>query len=96
MLWIVIGMIALLAGMICIVFAGIWGLAVLLAGAICLFAGYRAMMLGSGHHPEQSGTPGFGTAEYGRQQTETIKRDAPVIGEQPANIWEQVTDDQKE
>ena len=95
MLWIVIGMVLLLAGMVCVIFLGIWGLAVLLAGAVCMFIGYRAMMLGSGKHPEQGGTPGFGTGEYGRQQSETIDRNAPVIGEQPADIWEQMTEDNK-
>ena len=95
MLWIVIGMILLLAGMVSIVFLGMWGLFVLLAGAVCMFVGYRAMMLGSGKHPDQSGTPGFGAGEYGRQQSETIPRNAPVIGEQPSDIWEQVTEDKQ-
>ena len=95
MLWIVIGMILLLAGMVSVVFLGMWGLIVLLAGAICMFIGYRAMMLGSGKHPDQSGTPGFGTAEYGRQQSETIDMNAPVIGEQPVNIWEKITEEKE-
>ena len=95
MLWIVIGMIGLLAGLVCMVFAGMWGLLLLLAGAVCMFVGYRAMMLGSGKYADQSGTPGFGAGEYGRQQSETISRNAPVIGEQPADIWDQITEDNK-
>ena len=95
MLWIVIGLVALLVGMVCVVFGGMWGLTVLLAGAVCIFVGYRAMMLGSGKHPDQSGVPGFGAGAYGRQQSETIPRNAPVIGEQPSDIWEQVTEDRK-
>ena len=93
--WIIIGLVFLLVGMVFVVFGGMWGLFVLLAGAICMFIGYRAMMLGSGKHPDQSGTPGFGTGEYGRQQSETIDRNAPVIGEQPANLWDQITEDKK-
>ena len=96
MLWIAIGMILLLVGIICVVLGGFWGLAVLLAGAVSMFVGYRAMMLGSGKHPDQSGTPGFGAGAYGRQQSETIPKNAPVTGEQSADIWVQVTGEKKE
>ena len=95
MLWIVIGMIGLLAGLVCMVFAGMWGLLLLLAGAVSMFVGYRAMMLGSGKYADQSGTPGFSAGAYGRQQSETITRNAPVMGEQPPDIWNQLTKESK-
>ena len=88
MLWILIGMLCVLAGIILLITGGMWGLVFLLGGLGVMILNYSTMMRGRGMEPNQGTVNGFNG--QGKQQSEAVEASQPVIGEQPADIWEQV------
>lgn len=89
MLWILLGMLAVLAGIVVLVLGSMWGIVLLLGGIGLTAVYYRTMMRGRGYDPEQGTLNGLGG--QGKQQSETVKVTQPVIGEQSADIWDQMT-----
>ncbi len=65
-----------------------WGALLLVAGIGVLAFGYAKLMRGSGNDPEQGTLNGLGG--LGKQQSEVVKDNQPVQGEQNATIWEQI------
>ena len=88
MLWILIGMLCVLAGIILLITGGMWGLVFLLGGLGVMILNYSTMMRGRGMEPNQGTVNGLNG--QGKQQSEALEASQPVIGEQPADIWEQV------
>ena len=88
MLWILFGMLCVLAGIILLITGGMWGLVFLLGGLGVMILNYSTMMRGRGMEPNQGTVNGFNG--QGKQQSEAVEASQPVIGEQPADIWEQV------
>ena len=88
MLWILIGMLCVLAGIILLITGGMWGLVFLLGGLGVMILNYSTVMRGRGMEPNQGTVNGFNG--QGKQQSEAVEASQPVIGEQPADIWEQV------
>ena len=88
MLWSLIGMLCVLAGIILLITGGMWGLVFLLGGLGVMILNYSTMMRGRGMEPNQGTVNGFNG--QGKQQSEAVEASQPVIGEQPADIWEQV------
>ncbi len=62
------------------------GALALLAGIALMGVGYAKLMRGAGYLPGDGDIDGV----PGRQQSEINKMDQPVVGEQSANIWEQL------
>ena len=89
MLWIFLGMIAMLAGLVIMVLGGTWiGLILLLVGCGMMAVNYVTMMRGSGYHPDQGMHNGLGG--QGKQQSEVVKADMTEPGEQSPEIWEKM------
>ena len=89
MLWIFLGMIAMLAGLVIIVLGKMLiGLILLLAGVGMMAFNYSTMMRGSGQNPDQGIHNGLGG--QGKQQSEVVKADMAEPGEQSPDIWEKM------
>ena len=89
MLWIVFGLVGILAGIVLMVLSHvILGVVVLLAGVICMAMNYVTMMRGRGEDPNQGTINGI--AGQGKQQSETVKVNMPESGEQDPSIWEKM------
>lgn len=92
MLWILISMLAMLAGMVVMVLGQVLIGLILLLGGGCLMAfNYSTMMRGRGQDPDQgsiSGVPGG----MGKQQSDAISIDPFTSGEQNAAIWDKMED----
>jgi hypothetical protein len=87
MIWSICGMIGILAGLVVMVLGKVLlGLLLLLAGVILMAVNYVTMMRGAAY------LPGDGDADSvpGRQQSEIVKMDQPVIGEKDSSIWEKM------
>ena len=93
MLWILIGMLAVLAGIVLLVVGKMWGLVFLLGGLGTMIFHYSSMMRARGCDPNQGTINGLNG--QGKQQSEAVKISQPVVGEQPANIWEQMEQEKK-
>ena len=89
MLWVFLGMIAMLVGLVIMVLGQtIIGLILLLGGGGLMVFQYSTMMRGSGHHPDQGMYNGLGG--QGKQQSEVIEADMTEPGEQSPEIWEKM------
>ena len=89
MLWIMLGMLAMLAGMVIMVLGSTWiGLVLLLAGVGLMAFNYATMMRGRGQDPEQGLYNGLNG--QGKQQSETVDAKMPEPGEQSPGIWEKM------
>ena len=64
------------------------GLLAMFAGIILLFTFYIKMMHRSSMDPNQGTINGL--AGQGKQQSEVVKMDRPVVGEQDSSIWDQM------
>ena len=64
------------------------GVVLLLAGVVVFVIGTAKMLRAQGYQGE--GAYEEGLYGQGRQQSELVKVDQPVMGEQPANIWDKV------
>ena len=88
MLLIVLGMVAMLTGIIILVLGSMWGLVLLLGGLVIMAFHYSSIMRGRGMDPDQGTSNGLNG--QGKQQSEVVEASQSVIGEQPADIWDQV------
>ena len=89
MLWVFLGMIAMLVGLVIMVLGQVLiGLILLLGGGGLMVFHYSTMMRGSGHHPDQGIHNGLGG--QGKQQSEVVKADMTDPGEQSPEIWEKM------
>ena len=89
MLWIVLGLVGILAGIVLMVLSHvILGVVVLLAGVACMAFSYVTMMRGRGEDPNQGTINGMNG--QGKQQSETAKVNMPEPGEQSPEIWEKL------
>ena len=88
MLLLVLGMVAMPAGIIILVLRSMWGLVLLLGGLGAMIFCYSTMMRARGINPDQGTITGLNG--QGKQQSEAVKVCPPVMGEQPADIWERV------
>ena len=80
-------MIGILAGLVVMVLGKVLlGLLLLLAGVVLMAVNYVTMMRGASY------LPGDGDADSvpGRQQSEIVKMDQPVVGENNASVWEKM------
>ena len=66
----------------------LWGVLILLAGIGIIFFIYAKLMRGSGFDPDQGTINGL--KGQGKQQSDAVKVEQPVIGEQSADIWDQL------
>ena len=85
---VIIGGLLIVVGLVLILSGKLLGALVLVAGIGVIFLGYAKLMRGNGYHPDQATLNGFGG--MGKQQPDAVKESQPVIGEQPANIWDQL------
>jgi len=85
---VMIGGLLIVVGLVLILSGKLLGTLVLVAGIGVIFLGYAKLMRGNGYHPDQATLNGFGG--MGKQQPDAVKESQPVIGEQPANIWDQL------
>ncbi len=76
------------AGLVWLILGNLWGVLVMLAGLGAWIFGYAKMMGGSGFDPDQATINGL--KGEGKQQSEVVKMDQPVQGEQDATIWEKI------
>ena len=76
------------AGIVVTILGNLLGVLMLLAGMALVFFGYSKTMGASGFDPEQATVNGFNGE--GKQQSEVVKMDKPVQGEQNATVWEQM------
>jgi hypothetical protein len=89
MIWIVLGMIAMLAGIVMMVLSQVLiGLILLLGGVALMAFNYVTMMRGRGQDPEQGLYNGLNG--QGKQQSETVDVNMPESGEQNPDIWEKM------
>ena len=88
MIWIILGIICILLGLVAVILSKMWGLLLLLAGVGIIAFRYVFMMRGSGFNPDQGTLNGLNG--QGKNQSEVVKEPIPGSGEQPANIWEMV------
>ena len=86
--YLIIGGLVIALGLILTVKGKLWGALVMLAGIGMIFYVYAKLMRGSGYDPNQGTINGI--AGQGKQQSEAVKEHKTVIGEQPANIWDQL------
>lgn len=93
MMWILIGMLAMLAGLVVIVLVNLWaGLVLLLVGVGLMAFNYSTMMRGRGDHPDQGLYNGL--AGQGKQQSEVVKDNMPEPGEQTPAVWDKMENSQ--
>ena len=89
MLWIILGMVGMLAGIVVMVLGQVLiGLILLAAGVACMALNYATMMRGRGDDPDQAIYNGL--AGQGKQQSEVVKANMPETGEQNPNVWEKL------
>lgn len=90
MLWIMFGMLAMLAGIVVMVLGNLWiGLLLLLGGVVGMAMSYTTMMRGRGQDPDQgsiSGVPGG----KGKQCSDAVSLEQTNPGEQGPEIWEKM------
>ena len=89
MFLIVLGMVAMLSGIVAFVL-GNWiiGLVLLLGGVACMAVNYATMMHGRGQDPNQALHNGM--AGQGKQQSEAVDVNMPQPGEKDPSIWEKM------
>ena len=90
MIWIILGIVGIFAGVIVMILGHMWALAVMGLGFVSMVVGSVRMLRVGGYSPEGVFFNGLGG--QGRQQSEAVKQEVPGSGEQPANIWEMVED----
>ena len=89
MLWVFLGMIAMLVGIVVMVLGQLpIGLILLLVGCGMMAVNYVTMMRGRGCNPDQGIHNGLGG--QGKQQSEVVKADMAEPGEQSPEIWEKM------
>ena len=89
MIWIALGMIAMLAGIVVMVLGKVLiGVILLLAGGALMVLNYVTMMRGRGQEPNQGLYNGL--RGEGRQQSETVDVPMHAAGEQSSEIWEKM------
>ena len=89
MIWIALGLIAMLAGMVIMVLGKVLiGLILLLAGVGMIAFNYVTMMRGRGDDPDQATVNGL--RGQGKQVSEVVKDSIPDPGEQSPDIWEKM------
>ena len=89
MLWVFLGMIAMLIGLVVMVLGQVLiGLILLLGGVALMACNYVTMMRGSGHNPDQGIYNGLGG--QGKQQSEVVSANIPEPGEQSPDVWEKM------
>jgi hypothetical protein len=76
------------AGIVVTILGNLLGVLMLLAGMALVFFGYSKAMGACGFDPEQATVGGLNGD--GKQQSEVVKMDQPVQGEQNATVWEQM------
>ncbi len=83
------GVLGIFAGIVVMIVGSVpVGVILLLAGIVAFVIGTSKMLRAQGYRGE--GAYGEGIYGQGRQQSELVELDAPVAGEQPANIWDKV------
>ena len=89
MMWILIGMLGMLAGIVVMVLGQVLiGLILLLVGVGLMAFNYTTMMRGRGNDPEQGTYNGL--YGQGKQQSETISVKMPEPGEQNPTVWDKM------
>ena len=88
MLWIVFGLVGMLAGMVAMVMGNMLGLTLLIISVAAMAFNYVTMMRGRGDEPDQGTINGL--KGQGKQQSETVKANSPASGEQNPGIWEKM------
>ena len=89
MLWILLGFLGIILGMIVVMCGSmVGGMAIMVAGMVLMCANYVTMMRGRGKDPEQGSLNG--PNGKGKQTSDAVSADQPVVGEQSANIWEKM------
>ena len=89
MIWIVLGLVAMLAGIVMMVLSQVLiGLILLLSGVALMAFNYVTMMRGRGCNPDQGTLNGLNG--QGKQQSETVDVNMPQPGEQSPEIWEKM------
>ena len=82
------GGLLIVLGLFLLIGGKLWGALVMLAGVGVIFFVYAKLMRGSGFDPDQATINGI--AGQGKQQSDAVKENLPVIGEQSADIWNQL------
>ena len=83
------GVIGIFAGIVVMILGSLpVGLLLLLAGIVAFVIGTAKMLRAQGYRGE--GAYSEGLYGQGRQQSELVKVDQPVMGEQSVNIWDKV------
>ena len=82
------GGLLIVLGLFLLIGGKLWGALVMLAGVGVIFCIYAKLMRGSGFDPDQGTINGI--KGQGKQQSDAVKENMPVIGEQSANIWDQL------
>ena len=75
-------------GLFLILKGNLWGALVMLAGVGVIFFVYAKLMRGSGFDPDQATINGL--YGQGKQQPDAVKVAQPIVGEQSADIWNQL------
>ena len=89
MLWVFLGMIAMLVGLVIMVLGQVLiGLILLLGGVALMAFNYVTLMRGRGCNPDQGMYNGLGG--QGQQQSEVVEADMTEPGEQSPEIWEKM------
>ena len=78
----------LTAGLVLLTMGRMWGLLVLMCGVVLLMVYYGRLMRGQGYDPEQGSLNGL--AGKGKQTPDAVATNQPPVGEQPADIWQQL------
>ena len=86
--FVICGGLLIVLGLFLLIGGKLWGALVMLAGVGVIFFVYAKLMRGNGFDPDQATI--IGIAGQGKQQSEAVKENLPVIGEQSANIWDQL------
>ena len=86
--FVICGGLLIVLGLFLLIGGKLWGALVMLAGVGVIFFVYAKLMRGSGFDPNQATINGI--AGQGKQQSEAVKENLPVIGEQSVNIWDQL------
>ena len=83
------GVVGIFGGIVTMILSSVpVGVVLLLAGVVVFVIGTAKMLRAQGYRGESA--YGKGLYGQGRQQSELVKVDQPVMGEQPANIWDKV------
>lgn len=84
----ILSILIMLAGLVLLTMGRMWGLLVLLCGVVLLMVYYGRLMRGQGYDPEQGSLNGL--AGKGKQTPDAVATNQPPVGEQPADIWQQL------